>query len=146
VRSGQNTQDLPIFLRMIDKDSEWDLNNGLATLITTLLQLNMVGYPLVLPDMIGGNGYNNHPPNKELFIRWLAANVFMPSLQFSYVPWDYDDNTIEISHKFVDLHNEYTDEIMKRFKLAVSDGHPVNPPIWWVDPTDYVAQTISDRK
>lgn len=35
----------------------------------------MVGYPLVLPDMIGGNGYNNRPPNKEMFIRWLQANV-----------------------------------------------------------------------
>lgn len=40
------TQDLPVFIRMIDKASVWDLNNGLATLITTLLQMNMNGYPL----------------------------------------------------------------------------------------------------
>ena len=39
VRTGQNTQDLPIFVRMIDKDSEWTLGNGLPTLITTLLQV-----------------------------------------------------------------------------------------------------------
>jgi alpha-glucosidase (family GH31 glycosyl hydrolase) len=42
VRSGQNTQDLPIFVRMIDKDTEWTLNNGLPTLITTLLQVIMM--------------------------------------------------------------------------------------------------------
>lgn len=74
---------------MIDKDSRWALDNGLSTVVTTLLQMNMNGYPFVLPDMIGGNGYNGRP-SKELFIRWLQANVFMPSLQYSYVPWDYD--------------------------------------------------------
>jgi alpha-glucosidase (family GH31 glycosyl hydrolase) len=39
IRSGQSTQDLPVFVRMIDKDTEWTLNNGLPTLITTLLQV-----------------------------------------------------------------------------------------------------------
>lgn len=111
--------------------SEWTWNNGLPTLVTTLLQLNLVGYPLVLPDMIGGNGYNG-APNKEMFIRWLQANVFMPSLQYSFVPWDYDDETIRISHTFTDLHAKYTDVIMKRFKLASESGDPVNPPIWWI--------------
>ena len=39
VRSGHSTQDLPVFMRMIDKDTEWTMNNGLPTLITTLLQV-----------------------------------------------------------------------------------------------------------
>lgn len=39
VRSGHGTQDLPVFVRMIDKDTEWTFNNGLPTLITTLLQV-----------------------------------------------------------------------------------------------------------
>ena len=49
--------------------------------------------------MIGGNGYQtdddplhtSHPPPKELFVRWLQANTFMPAMQFSFVPWAYDD-------------------------------------------------------
>lgn len=145
VRAGQGTQDLPIFIRMIDKDSRWDWNNGLPTLITTLLQLNIAGYPLVLPDMIGGNGYEG-APDKELFIRWLAANVFMPSLQFSYVPWDYDAQTITISQNFAKLHADYTDVIMARFKLATETGEPVNPPLWWIAPNDTKAQAVNDRK
>lgn len=75
---------------MVDKDTYWGFNNGLTTLVTTLLSMNLNGYTLVLPDMIGGNGYNESP-NKELFIRWLQANVFMPTLQYSFVPWDHDD-------------------------------------------------------
>lgn len=145
VRSGQGTQDLPIFVRMIDKDSEWKWENGLVTLITTLLQMNLNGYPFVLPDMIGGNGYNNKPPSKELFLRWLQANVFMPSLQFSYVPWNFDNETITISKKFTKLHADYTQKIIERFKLATTTGAPVNAPLWWSDPEDITAQGIFDR-
>lgn len=54
VRSGFKTQDLPIFVRFIDKDSEWTFRNGLPSLITSLIQMNMVGYGFILPDMIGG--------------------------------------------------------------------------------------------
>lgn len=35
----RRTQDLPIFVRMIDKDTYWTFENGLPTLITTLLQV-----------------------------------------------------------------------------------------------------------
>lgn len=42
IRSGHATQDLPVFVRMIDKDTEWTLNNGLPTLITTLLQVKLL--------------------------------------------------------------------------------------------------------
>ncbi|CRL02784.1 CLUMA_CG015748, isoform A [Clunio marinus] len=144
IRSGSATQDLPVFVRMIDKDTEWSLDNGLPTLITTLLELNMVGYPLVLPDMIGGNGYNVEP-DKEMFLRWLQANTFMPSLQFSYVPWQYDQEAIDISHTFVNLHAQYTPYIMERFKQAVMTGEPVNPPIWWIAPKDPIAQEVNDE-
>lgn len=81
---------MPIFTRMLDKDTFWGKANGLATLIPTLLHFSLEGYVFVLPDMIGGNGYNTLLPAKELFVRWMQANVFMPSLQFSYAPWDYD--------------------------------------------------------
>jgi len=74
---------------MSDKSSTWSIENGLKAVVTTLLAMNMVGYSFVMPDMVGGNGYVDLP-NKELFIRWLQANTFMPTMQFSYVPWDFD--------------------------------------------------------
>lgn len=79
----------------------------------------MAGYPLVLPDMIGGNGYGDGlpppgvevtssvqgAPDEEIFLRWLQANTFMPSLQFSYVPWDYSQSVRKnlLMHCFYDL-------------------------------------------
>lgn len=147
VRSASLTQDLPIFTRFLDKDSFWGFNNGLATLITTLLQMNMVGYVFILPDMVGGGqvlGEGIKQPSEELFVRWLQANVFMPSIQYSYVPWQYSQKTIETCKFYTELHAKYTDEIMKAFQAAVDRGEPVNPPIWWLDPQDSVALGIND--
>ena len=89
---------------MLDKFSTWGYDNGLKSMVTTLLQFGLVGsiskyrncvtefvsgYSFVLPDMIGGNGYKG-APSRELYIRWLQVNVFMPAMQISYVPWMYD--------------------------------------------------------
>ena len=43
VRVGRRTQNYPIFVRMLDKDSHWGFDNGIKTLVTTLLQMSMVG-------------------------------------------------------------------------------------------------------
>ncbi|XP_066597048.1 myogenesis-regulating glycosidase [Prorops nasuta] len=151
VRVGWGSQNLPIFVRMIDKDSSWSWNNGLPTLITTLIQMNLNGYVHVLPDMIGGNGYLDGSlngtvyPSKELFIRWLQANVFMPSLQYSFVPWDFDNETLAISKNYTDLHSQVTNLIEVVMRDSVKNGTPVNPPIWWVDPSDEEAFRVNDE-
>lgn len=124
VRSGWGTQHLKIFVRMLDFDSRWDEFNGLKSLIPTLIQFNMNGYVFVLPDMIGGNQYGEDVITKELFIRWLQASVFMPSLQFSWAPWRFDAETVQISRKFTELHELHSDYIIERFNLAVASGDP----------------------
>ena len=43
VRTGRRSQNLPIFVRMLDKKSRWGYTNGLKTLITTLLQMSIAG-------------------------------------------------------------------------------------------------------
>jgi myogenesis-regulating glycosidase len=144
VRTGWGTQDLHIMVRMLDFDSRWSEKNGLKSLIPTLFQFNFNGYVFVLPDMIGGNQYGSDVITKELFIRWLQASVFMPSLQFSWAPWKFDNQTVQISKKFTELHEAHSDYIWERFKLAVSDGEPVNVPLWWLDEDDTEAQVIDD--
>ncbi|VVC33348.1 Glycoside hydrolase family 31,Glycoside hydrolase superfamily [Cinara cedri] len=143
-RSSRRSHEYGRFLRMIDRESRWDFHLGLPTLITSLLHLNMIGYPFVLPDMIGGNGYKTLP-SKEMYIRWMQANTFMPVVQFSYTPWDFDQQTINICKRFMDLRNNYTDTIIQLMRSSVVKGSPVNPPVWWIDPTDPVAQIIDDE-
>ncbi|XP_045479635.1 myogenesis-regulating glycosidase [Harmonia axyridis] len=148
VRSGFRTQNLQVFVRMLDKDSVWGNNNGLRSLVHSLLQFNMIGYTFVLPDLIGGNGYNGNIPTPELLVRWTQANTFMPAMQFSYLPWELADasfNATEIVRNFTDLHEKYADIIVDAMRNSTLKGTPVNPPIWWIDPTDPVALRVDDE-
>jgi alpha-glucosidase (family GH31 glycosyl hydrolase) len=43
--------------------------------------------------MIGGNGYNGDP-SAELIARWIQANTFMPTMQFSYLPWEITSDDV----------------------------------------------------
>ncbi|ELT92974.1 hypothetical protein CAPTEDRAFT_190490 [Capitella teleta] len=77
VRAGYRSQQYPVFVRMLDKFSTWGYDNGLRTLIPTALLMSILGYPYILPDMIGGNAYSENDfststilPDRELFIRW----------------------------------------------------------------------------
>lgn len=90
---------------MLDKMSTWGYDDGLRSMIPTALFFGIVGYHFVLPDMIGGNAYGDWP-SKELYIRWLEVNVFMPSVQFSIVPWDqsFDDEVcMKIFYDFLNI-------------------------------------------
>lgn len=53
VRIGVQTQDLPNFVRIGDKDSVWGLNNGLQAMLGSALAISLIGYPFILPDIIG---------------------------------------------------------------------------------------------
>lgn len=68
----------------------------------------------------------------------------MPALQFSWAPWRFDQETIDITKKYVKLHEKYSDYILERMRLAVSQGLPINVPIWWLDESDKEAQIIDD--
>lgn len=106
---------------------------------------SLIGNLFYFKDYVGGNRYGDDI-TKELFIRWLQATVFMPGIQFSVTPWDFDEETVAIAKKFTNLHLEYADFILQRFKSGITRRDPVNLPIWWIDPQDKVAQKVSDRK
>lgn len=133
-RVGHNTQQFPVFIRMLDKDSSWDYNNGLKTLIPSLLHFGLLGYPFVLPDMIGGNAYAGRP-SKELFVRWAQANAFMPALQFSVLPWEYDEEVTELCQEVTRLHSEYTPLLLSLAQEATISVAPMMRPTWWLCPT-----------
>ena len=97
-----------------------------------------------MPDMIGGNGYKG-APSRELYIRWLQVNVFMPSLQISYVPWLYDEEVVEHSLAMTRLHAQHSQLIIRLAREAVETGTPINRPVWWIDPTDQIALSLDDQ-
>ena len=90
---------------MGDKESRWGYDNGLKTIIPTALTFGILGYPFILADMIGGNGYTYKDedtieltetvlPDRELYIRWLQVCMtlqrrFYLTENFIYVGYRY---------------------------------------------------------
>ncbi|KAK7063208.1 hypothetical protein SK128_012465 [Halocaridina rubra] len=143
-RVGMGTQRHPIFVRMLDKDSIWGEFNGLRTLVPSALHFGLLGYPYVLPDMIGGNAYVIKP-NAELFIRWAQANTFMPALQFSILPWGFDENVTERCKEVTSLHTEIVPLMVQLGQEAMVSGAPIIRPTWWLCP-DLEACLTADQQ
>ncbi|KFP22942.1 putative family 31 glucosidase KIAA1161, partial [Egretta garzetta] len=141
VRVGYQSQNISCFFRIIDRDSVWGYELGLKSLIPTVLTISMLGYPFVLPDMIGGNFLPNKTdgaveiPDRELYVRWLELSAFMPSMQFSIPPWLYDKEVVEIAQKFTELHESLVAPLLLELAGEVTDtGDPIIRPIWWISP------------
>ena len=145
VRVGFRTQHLPLVVRMMDKDSNWTQNNGLKTLIPHALLFGILGYPFLLPDMVGGNAYGSDFPDRELYIRWMQVNAFMPVIQFSIAPWQYDDEVIRIAHRVMNLREKYSSKMVELAVECTTTGSPIVRPLWWIVPEDDVAQAIDSE-
>lgn len=150
VRSAYKTQRYPVFVRQIDKKSTWDHNNGLLSVIPGVFTFSILGYPFVLPDMIGGNAYDGRFPSSELFVRWIQLNTFLPAMQFSIVPWDprFNDSAIDvvkIARKYVELHTNISDVLLHFANETLTTVNPIIRPLWWIDPTNDTALTCEDE-
>ncbi|XP_064614431.1 LOW QUALITY PROTEIN: myogenesis-regulating glycosidase-like [Liolophura sinensis] len=153
MRSAFMSQEFANFVRVTDKDSCWGYENGLQSLIPTVLTIGLLGYPYVLPDMIGGNAYGEHGefhltvlPQRELYIRWLELTAYLPSMQFSVLPWQYDEEVVQLARKFVDIHeNIVASRIIEAIKQTHSEGTPLIRPIWWLAPEDEDALQVDSE-
>ena len=65
---------------MMDKHSVWGYHNGLKTMIPTALLMSMLGYPFILPDMIGGNGYPDPTELETDSVTWSKESVLPPKV------------------------------------------------------------------
>jgi len=126
-------QPLGLLTRLGDKDSRWGLNNGLHSVITSTLTYSLIGYPFILPDMIGGNEYGNERCNSELFIRWVEVSVPMPSIQFSILPWrpEFNEQVINISKEYAWLHVKLSKYILSLVNQSLKDGSPIVRPLFF---------------
>lgn len=156
-RVGHFTQDQSLMIRMVDKYSTWGSKNGLHSVIIHTLSMGMMGYPFVLADVIGGNGHTDDGTNGgtvglELYVRWMQLVTFLPSMQFSIPPWDYENesnetfNITEHAKELVDLHARLVDEYISKLAKDVSqNGNPIIRPLWWIAPDDLQAINNNDQ-
>lgn len=144
VRSGWMNQRAPIFFRQWDKTTSWGLDNGLHSVLTGILALGLAGYPFILPDMVGGNEYDEKA-SAEMMIRWTQLNALLPAMQFSLPPWEYGEECAVLCRRYAALHAEFAHRILSLARETVSTGVPIIRPVFWLAPQDEVALTCDDQ-
>ena len=144
-RVGIYSQPLGVVQRLIDKHSTWGRENGLAAIIPEAITVSMRGFPYVMPDMIGGNQYDQDRVEKELLIRWAQASALMPLMQFSVGPWHFDAETIRLSREASELHLKFAPYIVRLAAAAPRTGEPILAPLWYHNPGDRETYTITDQ-
>jgi alpha-glucosidase (family GH31 glycosyl hydrolase) len=145
VRCGWRNQRAPILFRQWDKSSTWGADNGLQSVITGAFAMGLAGYPFILPDMVGGNGYREEKPDSELMVRWTQASVLFPAIQFSFAPWDFGEACDRLCRSALDLRRRYWAHIDAAMRAATATGEPPIRPIWWLAPDDPNAQICDDE-
>ena len=122
---------MPIVCRLQDKASSWTHEEGITMLIPNMMLQGFLGYFYGCPDMIGGGEYGsflkeNYRFDEELYLRWLAASIFSPMLQFSISPKRLlSENSMQIVMKLMQLRNEYLDYILELVKQTTQTKEPV---------------------
>lgn len=144
VRSGWNNQTTPVFFRQWDKSSSWGLDNGLHSVLTGMLALGLAGYPFILPDMVGGNAYEEKA-DSEMMIRWTQLNALLPALQFSLPPWEYGPECAALCRRYAALHTEFAPRIFALAQEATRTGAPIIRPVFWLAPGDERALACDDE-
>ncbi|XP_074650154.1 myogenesis-regulating glycosidase-like isoform X2 [Tubulanus polymorphus] len=153
VSVGAHTQHLPLLMNIEGKQNNWGSQNGLKTIIPTVLTLGLHGYPY-LSLQVGSSAIRNTAndskvtiPPEELYVRWLGIAVFLPAFEFSTLPWQYNDSVVVIAKKLAKLHEDFVFPIVKRLAEHASvTGDPIIRPMWWTaQHDDRYAQVIDDQ-
>lgn len=133
VRTGvSGTECSKPMLRLFDRFSTWGVENGLASVISGVLTASILGFPFVLPDMIGGNAYGAEVPNGELLIRWAQATAAMPSMQFSIPAWDFGKECAELCARALSWREKtFWPVIAETIPEASRSLAPIVRPVWW---------------
>lgn len=148
-RTSWFAQSLGLMAREGGKDSVWGLNNGLAAVLALGMTQGMLGYPYLIPDMIGGRIRTRDAelglPNGAMFLRWTQACALLPIMQFSWAPWNYDRNTLDLTREYTRLHEDLADEWDALADRALAEGQPIVRPLFLQWPDDPETYPIYDQ-
>lgn len=160
VSSAIQVPKLPAFVSLSPIESSWE---GLQSIIPNLLTLGMNGFSCIMTGPIGGSykrqvdsttvsnsplsAYEANKPERNLYIRWLELTYFLPIIQYSYLPSDYDAGVEEIVRSMKKEREEK--KIEEKIEKAIDDslitGKPIIQPLWMIDPYDPNCLRVSDQ-
>jgi hypothetical protein len=130
IRSGWFSQSHGGWAREYDKFATWSEENGIKSVVPEALTLSILGYPYVLPDVVGGGQFFDDGYDEELYIRWAELEAFMPIMQFSDNFFVQSERAKELSLHYMKVHRDlypYLSELANESKVS---GVPMVRPLF----------------
>ncbi len=128
-----------------DNQSLWD---HLRASLPQVMTMNLCGFFMNGVD-VGGFGNDT---TKELLLRWLEADLFMPYLRnhsavntLHQEPYSFGEETYEIYKKFLKLRYEFIPYLYTLQWEAYKNGTPMFAPLFWYYPEDEETLEINDE-
>lgn len=128
-----------------DIESSWE---ALRQVIPTILGLSLSGIPYSGSDIGGFSGI----PSAELYQRWFQLSSFIPFFRThssiespSREPWTFDDETLQVIRKFLNLRYQLLPYIYTLAWEASAYGYPLVRPIFWPHFDDPEYWSIDDQ-
>ena len=120
----------PVIQRLRDRNHSWT-EDGINTILPSVLLQGLIGHPFVCPDMIGAGWWSlNYDPNfrldQELFVRMAQVSALLPMMQFSWAPWRMlDQRHAELCLAAARLHKKFAPYIVEQVKTSAASGEPI---------------------
>jgi alpha-glucosidase len=140
---GHGSQQYSTCMWAGDQSVNWDLHDGIASVIPSALSAGIIGNPFTHSDIGGYTSLHGNYRSKELFERWLEMSVFSsfmrthegnrPSTNFQFYQ---DGNTLDLMARMTSIKVELKPYIEHLVDEAVHFGYPMQRPIFMHYPND----------
>lgn len=83
-------------------------------------------------------------PDRELYIRWLQLAHFLPVVQYSFLPNEYDDDVVKMALELERMRKKKIYPFLKKAMDETTTGLPIIRPLWMIDSDEHCRQ-VSDE-
>jgi len=120
-----------------DQSVNWELHDGIASVIPAALSVGIIGNPFTHSDIGGYTSLHGNIRTKELFDRWLEMNVFTsymrthegnrPKDNFQFY---HDEDTMRLMGRMTAVRVHLKPYILHLFHEATTLGYPIQRPMF----------------
>lgn len=120
-----------------DQSVNWDLDDGIASVIPAALSAGLTGNGLHHSDIGGYTSLHGNKRSKELLLRWLELAAFTPVMRShegnrptDSHQYDRDEETMDAFIRLTDIHTALAPYLKALVKENAEKGVPVQRPLF----------------
>jgi alpha-glucosidase (family GH31 glycosyl hydrolase) len=124
-----------------DQDTDWDVDDGIPTVIPIGAHLGLSGVAVYGSDIAGYSAFVAEPTTKELFYRWTALAAFHPLMRTHHgssecANWAFDRDAESLGHygRYARIHTVLYPVFAALMAEATESGLPITRHPWLVEP------------